>query len=77
MHKIKHLFKWGAIFKVGNGDNCRFWQDCWLLDVPLKIAYDNLYKMVRDPNAAVADCWDEGEWFVDFRRALSVREFEN
>lgn len=33
--------------------------------------------MVRDPNAAVADCWDEGEWFVDFRRALSVREFES
>jgi len=33
--------------------------------------------MVRDPNATVADCWDEGEWFVDFRRALSVREFEN
>jgi hypothetical protein len=77
LHKIKHLFKWGAIFKVGNGDNCRFWQDCWLLDVPLKIAYDNIYKMVRDPNAAVADYWDEGEWFVDFRRALSMREFEN
>ena len=27
LHKVKHLFKWGAIFKVGNGKNCRFWQD--------------------------------------------------
>lgn len=24
LHKIKHLFRWGATFKVGNGNNCLF-----------------------------------------------------
>jgi hypothetical protein len=28
LHKVKHLFKWGAIFKVKNGLKCRFLQDC-------------------------------------------------
>jgi hypothetical protein len=77
LHKIKHLFKWGAAFKVGNGGNCRFWEDCWLLNVPLKIAYDDLYKMAREPYVSVADCFDGGEWFVDFKRPLSVSEFGN
>jgi hypothetical protein len=72
LHKVKHFFKWGAIFKVKNGLNCRFWQDCWLRNVPLKIAYENLYKLVRDPESSVADCWEVDEWIVDFKRALSI-----
>jgi hypothetical protein len=28
LHKVKHLFKWGALFKVKIGLNCRFWHDC-------------------------------------------------
>lgn len=66
----------GAIFKVKNGLNCRFWQDCWILNVPLKIAYEDLFKLVRDLEALVADYWDEGEWLVEFRRALSMQEYE-
>lgn len=34
VNKIKHLFSWGATFKVNNGKNTRFWEDVWLLDVP-------------------------------------------
>lgn len=56
LHKIKHLFKWGAIFKVGNGNFCRLWQDCWIMEVPLKIAYEDLYIMARNPECFVADC---------------------
>ena len=37
LHKVKHLFKWGAVYKVGNGQYCSFWQDVWARDVPLKI----------------------------------------
>jgi hypothetical protein len=33
--------------------------------------------MVRDPYCSVADCWVDAEWYVDFRRALSIGEFEN
>lgn len=61
LHKVKHLFKWGAIYKVGNGKLCRFWQDCWVLDVPLKIAFEDLYIMVRNQEVVVADCWEENE----------------
>ena len=66
----------GATFKVGNGNNCRFWQDFWLYDVPLKICFEDLYRMVRYPECSVSDCWVEQDWFVDFHRALSGEEFQ-
>lgn len=31
--------------------------------------------MVRDPECYVHDCWVE-DWYIDFRRPLSVPEFE-
>ena len=41
LHKVKHLFKWGTVFEVGDGQLCRFWEDCWPLGVPLRIAYEH------------------------------------
>jgi hypothetical protein len=41
------------------------------------IAFDDLYKMVSEPNCCVSDCWDDGEWTMDFKRALSVQEFNS
>lgn len=76
LHKVKHLFKWGALFQVKNGLNCHFWQDYWVLSVPLRLAYDDLFKLVRNPDSVVADCWEEGECYVDFKRALSIQEYE-
>lgn len=51
-----------------NGLNCSFWHDFWALNVPLQIAYEDLFmfKIVRDPDSVVADHWDEGEWVADF-----------
>jgi hypothetical protein len=31
--------------------------------------------MVRDIDCTVPDCWEEGEWQIEFRKALSLREF--
>jgi len=67
---------WGAIFRVKDGYKCRFWEDCWLLNVPLKIAYEQLYKLAREPYCTVADCWIDDEWYVDFKRALSLGEYD-
>lgn len=75
LHKVKHLFKWGAIYKVENGQHCSFWQDVWVGNVPLKIQYEEIYKMVRDPSCLVADCWDEDGWGMDFKRALTCHEY--
>ena len=55
----------------------KFWQDYWIQDVPLMTSYENLYKMVRVPDCTVSDCWEEGGWFVDFRRILSVWELNS
>ena len=65
----------GAIFRIENGNNCKFWTDCWLHDVPLWILYEDLFKMVREPNISVADCLDEDQWVIEFRRTLSVDEY--
>jgi len=46
------------------------------MDVPLKIHYEDLYRMVRDPYSTVSDCWVNQEWFIDFHRALSSEEFQ-
>jgi hypothetical protein len=75
LHRVKHLFNWGATFQVRNGKHCKFWKDCWAKDVPLCISHENLYKMVRNPSCCVSDCWDEDGWDMDFRRALSVHEY--
>jgi len=76
LHKVKHLFKWGASFTIGNGKLCRFWEDCWLHEVPLKILYGDLYQLVRDPNVFVNECWNNGSWFVDFKRCLSAYDYD-
>ena len=43
--------------------------------VPLSIAYEDIYRMVRNNNCYVHECWDEGEWFMEFKHTLSVQEF--
>jgi len=64
------------VFKVGNGKHCKFWDDCWLNNVPLKLLYDDLYKMAREPACFVADCWEDGAWVIDFKRCLSIQEYD-
>jgi len=75
--QIKHLFKWGALYQVRNGRFCKFWQDCWVGKVPLSIAYHDIFKMVSDPNCYVSECWDEGSWEMDFKRSLSIQEYNS
>lgn len=67
----------GAIFKVGSGKMCRFWEGCWAQGVPLKIAFEDIYKMAREPNCSVADCWEQDSWVVDFKRSLSTQEYNS
>jgi hypothetical protein len=31
--------------------------------------------MVREPNSYVVDCIDDGQWVVEFRRSLSINEY--
>jgi hypothetical protein len=74
LHKVKHLFKWGAVYKVHNGEKISFWEDVWLGDVPLKIQFPTLFSFCEDHLVSVADSYDEGEWSIDLRRALTTEE---
>ena len=74
LHKVKHLFKWGAIFQVKDGANTMFWEDTWKGDTPIKIQFPDLYKMCANPRASVADCWDGENWIIPFRRSLTTTE---
>lgn len=57
----------GLLGRAGSPENCI---------VPLKIAYESIYKMVRDPMCMVADCWDMDSWYMDFKRTLNSREYD-
>jgi hypothetical protein len=34
LHKVKHLFKWGAEHRVRSGGQTFFWEDVWLGGTP-------------------------------------------
>jgi hypothetical protein len=39
LHKVKHLFKWGAEHRVRSRGQTFFWEDVWLGGTPLKIQF--------------------------------------
>jgi hypothetical protein len=51
--KVKSDFLDRGYFKVGNGQNTRFWEDTWLGDTPLSQQYVVLYNIVRQKNVLV------------------------
>jgi hypothetical protein len=70
LHKIKHLFKWGAVHSVGNGWLTQFWNDVWLVDTPLRIRFAKLYEVCADEKAMVVEC-DANDWQIQFQRMLT------
>jgi len=43
----------------------------------LKLLYSNLYKLSRNTECFVSDRYEEGTWFVDFKRCLSSQDYES
>jgi len=70
LHKVKHLFKWGAEYKVCRGDKIRFWHDSWVGNMPLKIQFTSLYKINENQQDVVCDIWEGDEWDLAIRRNL-------
>lgn len=55
---VKQIF-WEFIrFKLGDGENIRFWLDVWVGDVPLRVTFPNIFKLALDSSALVANCFD-------------------
>jgi hypothetical protein len=64
----------GARFLVNNGKSVIFWEDVWEGEVPLKLIFPKLYEYSGEQNCLVSECWDSGEWVMDFARPLSQNE---
>lgn len=76
LHKVKHLFKWGAQYKVMDGRLTSFWDDSRVRDVPLRLLYPTLYACCGDQNAMVSECFNGVNWDIDFNRSFTETEIE-
>jgi mannosylglycoprotein endo-beta-mannosidase len=54
LHKIKHYFKLGAKFTVGNGSKVRFWTDLWTGDSPLSSRFVRLFQISAEPEGLIS-----------------------
>jgi hypothetical protein len=46
LHKVKKLFKWRTVHRVGKENQTRFWIDVWLDRVPLSVSFYELYWLI-------------------------------
>ena len=68
------LLEEGYKIRIHNvGYNCLLWHDCWLHDVPLKVYYEELYRMASHPDCALGDCWIDQDWVVEFVEHFRVK----
>ena len=68
--EVKDLFLRMGRFKIRDGTQTRFWEDLWLGDEPLMLAYPSLYRIVRKKNVTVAQVLSTYPLDVSFRRAV-------
>jgi hypothetical protein len=57
-----------------DGDQTRMWEDVWLGQVPQKLSFPRLHEIYNDKNSLVGDCYNQGEWVIEFRRTFGPGE---
>lgn len=62
-------FKW----MVGNGRKIKFWEDNWLGSSSLAIQFWDVYVIVNEQNATIAELWDGENLRCTFRRTVNER----
>lgn len=79
MHHMDQ-FKAHVKIEVGLGSKTKFWKDRWCMDRYLMSQAPNIFRLTRDKDAKVADCWIprgvEGNWNLNLRRNLNDWEME-
>ena len=58
---MKHKIRFGITFKVHSGGDTMFWDDVWLVDIPLRLDIPDLYDKCGRKSARVKDFWDGEE----------------
>jgi hypothetical protein len=68
--RVKEMFFAHGIFKIGNGESVRFWEDVWLGDTSLAQQYPSLYNIVQQKHTLLADVLAQTPLNIAFRRSL-------
>lgn len=76
LHKVKHLFKWGANYKVKDGRMVSFWDDPWIGDAPIRVLYPTLYSYCNNKQSTVKECSHGENWTIDFNRSFNAYDWE-
>jgi hypothetical protein len=67
---IKDQFlRWGH-FEVRDGQATRFWKDKWITSRPLSEQFPNLFNIVRNKSALVADVFSDTNLNLSFRHTI-------
>ena len=69
--KTANAFKIELRICCGHGTSVKFWKDCWIGEVPLAIAFPNLFEMAVDQDAWVSSQFQDNDRAVSFRHPLS------
>jgi hypothetical protein len=73
----KESFQLLGYFKVRNGKQVRFWEDCWMGNKSLEKEFPNLYNLVQNKNIVVAKVLETIPLNVSFRRAIVGKNLED
>ena len=68
--KTLSAFKIGLRFCCGQGTSVKFWKDCWLGELPLKIVFPNPFDVAADK-----DAWDNN-WAISFCHPLFLTRLQ-
>jgi hypothetical protein len=50
--------KLGYMWKVGNGEKVRFWEDNWVGPASLAIQFWDIYSLINEQNKTIFELWD-------------------
>nr|GFB32122.1 RNA-directed DNA polymerase, eukaryota, reverse transcriptase zinc-binding domain protein [Tanacetum cinerariifolium] len=56
--------------KVNNGASTKVWHDSWNGNSPFKLQFPRLFRLSRNRDCLVRDCWNNG-WHLDWVRDIS------
>jgi mannosylglycoprotein endo-beta-mannosidase len=76
LNKIKHFFKLGSRFVVGNGRKTLFWTDCWLGESPLAVRFARLFDICASKEILVAEALPVSATLLQFRRSFGPVELD-
>ncbi|GKD31342.1 hypothetical protein Tco_1242120 [Tanacetum coccineum] len=57
-------------FRVGCGSSTRFWKDLWTGNSPLYLCYNRLFRLDRDKDCLIKDCFIDNVWTWNWSRSF-------